>query len=73
MLALALLVSGCGTIASERTVGKPCPPLAQYSAAEQSQAAAEQYLAQGRTHFDQAVADWQAAGGAPTPPGDPNV
>ena len=31
-------------------------------------AAAEAYLAQGRTHFDQAVADWQAAGGNTTAP-----
>jgi predicted glycosyltransferase len=33
-------------------------------------AAAQKYLADGRSHFDQAVADWQAAG-AVTPPAEP--
>jgi hypothetical protein len=34
------------------------------------QVAAEKYLADGRSHFDQAVADWNAAGTA-TPPAEP--
>jgi hypothetical protein len=36
IISLALLASGCGTgISSDRTIGKPCPPLASYSAGEQ--------------------------------------
>jgi hypothetical protein len=37
-----MLASGCGTgISSDRTIGKPCPPLTSYTAEEQTAAAKE--------------------------------